>query len=229
MKYLSLVLARKNSTRLKNKNLKKIGGNTLVDITIQKIKSAKINGDILLSTDSQQIYNRAKKFKILTPWLRPKSLSQNTSSSSSVCLHALKWYEKNVTSCDAIILFQPTTPFRKVATIKKAIKLYEKHKTSLVSFTDFTNKKNFLYTFKKSNLKNINFNLLKNNLLLSNGYIYIVNKDLFLKQKKFYYKNSIPFLIDDPVEAIDIDYNIDLKIAKFFFKNNTHLLKMRTN
>ena len=50
---------------------------------------------------------------ILCPWLRPKKLSGDKSSSISVLKHALSWSENKFNTYDAVLLLQPTTPFRK--------------------------------------------------------------------------------------------------------------------
>ena len=77
-KILALVLARKGSTRLKNKNIKKIKGKPLVEWTFKKLYKKNIRKlftDVLVSTDSKKIINIAKRYKFLSPWIRPKKFS----------------------------------------------------------------------------------------------------------------------------------------------------------
>lgn len=62
-KILALILARKGSTRLKNKNIKKINGKPLVQWTFEKLYKKNIRKlftDVLVSTDSKKIINLAK-------------------------------------------------------------------------------------------------------------------------------------------------------------------------
>ena len=59
-KILALVLARKGSTRLKNKNILKINGKPLVQWTFDKLYKKNIRKlfiDVIVSTDSQKIMN----------------------------------------------------------------------------------------------------------------------------------------------------------------------------
>ena len=96
MKILSLIMARAGSKRLKNKNLKKIKKYNLVERSINISKQLKKNDlvcDTLLSTDSKRILSIGKKNKIISPWLRPKSLSKSNSASIEAALHAINWYE----------------------------------------------------------------------------------------------------------------------------------------
>ena len=58
---LIVVLARKNSKRIKNKNIRKINGKSLVYITLEFAKKLKLF-NILVSTDSDKV---KKKQRIL--------------------------------------------------------------------------------------------------------------------------------------------------------------------
>ena len=99
MKILSLIMARAGSKRLKNKNLKKIKNYSLIERAIRmskKLKKNKIVCDTLLSTDSIKILEVGKKNKVMTPWIRPKNLSQSNSTSADTALHAVEWYENKI-------------------------------------------------------------------------------------------------------------------------------------
>jgi len=63
-KIIAIILARKNSTRIKNKNLRKINNKSLIEITLEKAIAAKIFEKIYLSTDSKKIKDIARKYKI---------------------------------------------------------------------------------------------------------------------------------------------------------------------
>ena len=111
MNNLIIIPARKNSIRLKNKNLLKINSKTLIEHTISFAKSILPNTNILVSTDSRKIKKISLRNKILCPWLRPKHLSTSESTTEDVLLHALKWYERDKSAVDFVILLQPTSPF----------------------------------------------------------------------------------------------------------------------
>ena len=102
-KILALVLARKGSSRLKNKNLLILKDKPLIKWTFKKLNKKNIRKlfvDILISTDSQKILNLSRKYNFLSPWLRPKIYSTKFSTSEASALHALKWYEKNIQKVD---------------------------------------------------------------------------------------------------------------------------------
>ena len=58
---LALIVARKNSKGLKNKNVVKINSKPCIDWTFQAVKKSKLIDLAMLSTDSTKIIKMAKK------------------------------------------------------------------------------------------------------------------------------------------------------------------------
>lgn len=218
MKILYLILARKNSKRIKNKNLSKINNKTLIQLTINFVKKLTSSKNIVVSTDSKKINLIANKMGIKIPWLRPKKLSKDTSSSYEAAIHAIKWYEKNYEQVDTIILLQPTSPFRSVRTIKSAISKFKKNsriplitikKIPLTSNKFFTKSKNLIKTYKPS--KKIL------DIFVPNGSFFIIDKKVLIKNKSFL-SNKMNYILNKNFrENLDIDNLDDLYIAKKIF------------
>ena len=61
---LTIILARKGSRRILNKNLRKIGKNSLVETTIKFALKLKNYSDVILSTDDLRIIKIAKSTNI---------------------------------------------------------------------------------------------------------------------------------------------------------------------
>ena len=74
MKLLCIIPARKNSKRLKNKNILKLNGKLLIEWTI--ILATKINffKKIIISTDDSKILNLKKKYSNVSFIQRPKNI-----------------------------------------------------------------------------------------------------------------------------------------------------------
>ena len=79
MQFVYLILARKGSVRIKNKNLKKIENKSLVERSIDFAKKIAKVDQIILSTDSNQIRSIGRKKGLNIDHLRPKRLSTNFS------------------------------------------------------------------------------------------------------------------------------------------------------
>ena len=72
MTVMAIILARKNSKGLKDKNIKKLNGLPLILHTIKLAKKSKLIDDIVVSTDSNIIQKLAIKNGVQAPFLRPK-------------------------------------------------------------------------------------------------------------------------------------------------------------
>jgi CMP-N-acetylneuraminic acid synthetase len=197
MSILAIIPARKNSYRLKNKNLLKISKLSLVEISIKLAKNIKEIDDIIVSTDSNIIKKISEKEKVLCPWLRPKSLSGSKISSEKVVMHALKWYEKNIKKVKTIILLQPTSPLRKIFFLKKAINIFKKKKMkSLYSVYPYFYAKKFM----------------------TDGSLYIIKVDYFKKYQNLSTLNSQTIESNSLISSLDVNNYQDYMLAKFFAK-----------
>ena len=215
MKILVIIPARKGSKRLKKKNILKLGNKPLVQITIEFAKKLKNIFDIIVSTDDKAIVKIANKFNVKAPFIRPSSLSNDKTSSASVCVHAINFYEKKYKNIDAILMLQPTSPFRSVKSINSAIKNFKESKYKSVVSVNKLNL-NPMTIIKKKQSKNYYFFRKKEKLYEINGNFFLINKNLFLKKKKFFFPNTFLFNIKNFEETIDIDDINDLKMAKTF-------------
>ncbi len=195
-KILALVLARKNSIRLKNKNILKLGQKPLIGWTLSDISSLKKNFDgILISSDSIKILKIGKSYKFITV-KRPKKFAKKNSSSESTALHALKFYtQKFKKKISHIFLFQPTSPFRSKKNILKAIELSNKFKQKRI----------------------ISCKRLRNKLII-NGNIYICPTKILKNKGSFESKTFIPLIINSKKQNIDIDNIDDFNTAKTYVK-----------
>ena len=158
---------------------------------------------------------KANKLGIETPWLRPKKLSLDKSSSFDASLHAIKWFESNFFKIDAIALFQPTSPFRSKKHFVDALRKFKKNpekplisikKIGLLSDTILKKKNNYLTSFAKS--KKVR------EVFIPTGSFYIIKKTTLIKNKNFYSNEMNYYLIDDEIMNIDIDTFNDYSMAK---------------
>jgi len=219
-KLLTIILARKGSRRLKNKNLLKIGKYSLFENTIKFALKLKNYSDIIVSTDDLRIIKIAKKYKVLIPGLRPKHLSGNYSSSLNVVKYVIKSYQKEYKkTVNGIILLQPTSPFRKLKLVLKSINSYKRDGYNYVSITKdenlkanklYLNKKNFLKLPNKTNAANCylngNFYIFRSTTIKTNTLQTILKsktKGITIKSKKI---------------SLDIDTENDLKKARNYNK-----------
>ena len=122
MKYI-IIPARGGSKGIPKKNLQKVGNISLVAWSIIHAKHIALDDDeIIVSSDSEEILNEARKYNV-TGLLRPEYLSKDETFTEPVMNHVLENYKPN--NEDLVVLLQPTSPLRRKKTLEKAIKLVE--------------------------------------------------------------------------------------------------------
>lgn len=225
MNIVAIIPARGGSKRIPLKNIKKLGDKPLIAWTINLALSVHGLKDILVSTDSVEIANISKSFGVTVPWLRPKNISLDDSGSADVVIHALDWYENSTNQkIDAVLLLQPTSPFRDPCTVESAIEKFkstngktlasvsqmrESPKSALKIIED-----NIVPMFRVSDLKKRSQE--KNSAYYFNGAIYLIKSSELRKKRSFITGKVTPFLIQSRKEALDIDDQWDWELAEYF-------------
>jgi len=219
MNKLFLIPAKKNSRGLKNKNLIKINGKSLVERTLKESFSSKITNLIYVSSDSEDILKIAKKYHAI-PIKRPRKFCSNNSSSNSVVLHFISVLPRNLIKTNPWIFYlQPTSPLKKKKHLIEASKLLKKkrpvisvYETKFNLFKGLYKKGKYLFPIAKENFLTKNRQTLKKTFY-PNGAIYIFTLKDFLKKKKIPILRSLPYIMDRK-DSLDIDSISELKILK---------------
>ncbi len=229
MRVLAVIPARGGSKGIKNKNLSYVGDKHLLQISIEQAKKSKQISKLIVSTDSKKIAKEAKFFGAEVPFLRPKKLALDSSLSVDVVIHAINYYSNvKKEKFDAVLMLQPTSPFRTHKHISKAIKNFKKGSNkfdSLVSVVDVDG--NHPFRMKKIiENKLINYidqgfwdmrprqNLPK--VYIRNGSIYIIKVEALMKLKSLISNSCYAFEMSKN-ESINIDDINDLKLANFLY------------
>lgn len=223
-KILAVIPARCGSKRIVKKNIRPLGGKPLIEWTISAAIDSNIL-DILVSTDDPEIANLARELGLTIPWLRPGHLSTDNASSIDVLAHALDWYQHNKSDVDAVIMLQPTSPFRTADSIRSAVNVFFEqqimNKAPVISVSPLNT--NIEWCFKKDGdtLEPVNgwapFSKRSQDLAnyyTLNGSIYILNPVDILSKKQIVRSGFIPYFIDDFKESIDIDTENDWLLAE---------------
>ena len=90
---LILVPARGGAKRLPGKNLKQLGGKSLIAHTADAIAQSGLEAPVVLSTDDPAIAEEGRRLGIQVPFRRPDELSGDAASTAGVVLHALDWFQ----------------------------------------------------------------------------------------------------------------------------------------
>lgn len=132
-KLLAVIPARFGSKGLKDKNIKLLNGIPLCGYTINAARESGIFEEICFSTDSAEYAEIGRKYGAQTPFLRNELLSCDTASSWDVTKDAIRYYQENGKNFDAVMLLQPTVPFRSAEDILNALKMMQERNAGPVS------------------------------------------------------------------------------------------------
>ena len=213
---LALILARAGSRRLPKKNKRLLGGKPLIVWSIESVKGIKAIASTLVSTDDPGLARIAKRAGALVPWLRPRSLAGPRSPSAEAALHALQWYETKVGKVDGVLLLQPTSPFRRKKSIRKAIWLFKKYQgLPVISVCPVNMTTSFLLP---SGPRPIIANASPLKIFRPNGNIYLSSPKQLRTRRSFIGGKNVLLPMTSPKENIDIDTLSDLELSKKLLK-----------
>lgn len=226
MNTLGLILARSGSKRLPHKNIKALGGLPLIAWTIRSTIQSEVCCDIVVSTDDAEIAEIAQRFGANVYGLRPPELATDTASSVDVALYSLDSYEVTHGAVDALMLLQPTSPFRSPETIRKATSLFEQSGGSAVVGVSavhshpawcFRIDNGYLLPYVEGDSLNTRSQDLPAAYAV-NGAMYIVSPQMLRQGRNFFPSATKPLIMENPIESVDIDTHWDWQIADALVK-----------
>jgi N-acylneuraminate cytidylyltransferase len=112
---VALVPARSGSQRVPGKNVLPLAGHPLIAYSIAGAHEAGIFDAVVVSTDSEEIAEIARRYGAEVPGLRPVEMSTETSYDIDWVLHVMRDRSEEV-----FAILRPTSPFRSAATIRRA-------------------------------------------------------------------------------------------------------------
>lgn len=226
-KILAIIPARGGSKRLKNKNILDLHGKPLIAWSIDEAKKSKYIDKVLVSTESQAIYEVAKKYGAYLAFVRPEHLAQDDTKSIDIVTHTLEFLSKNGESYDEVILLQPTSPLRDIKDIDGAIEhFFAKEATSLVSvcevehsplWSNTLNEDLNMDTFLDDKYNNSRSQDLPTYYRL-NGAFYMSDVESVLQNNTFFIKKNIYAYLMSQEHSVDIDTKLDFIVAEAIMK-----------
>ena len=225
MNYLYIIPARGGSKGIPYKNIKLLEGKPLIAYSIDIARELTSDDNICVTTDDEKILEVVEAYGLHVPFKRPDYLATDSIGTYEVLLHAVAYYESLGKRYDAIVLLQPTSPFRTVDYINTAISLYTEAVEMVVSVKEAV--ANPYYNCFEENTAGL-LQISKGDGLLQrrqdapqawefNGSIYVINIES-LKEKNMSEFTQIKKMQMDEFHSVDIDNMFDWKIAELILK-----------
>jgi len=206
---LCIIPARGGSKRIKGKNLRKLGGMSLLENAILCAKGARLIDDIIVSTDDADIKAKALALSVTVHDRKPEHATDKAGL-EEVVLDILSSYDP----VDYVLLLQPTTPFIKSTELDGGIdKIVLTGSDSLLFCTKF---ERFVWT---TDMKPLNYDYKKRErtqdmptYLLENG-CYITKPEIYRR-----YNNrlggNMTYYIMGPAAQFEVDDEFDLAVCR---------------
>ncbi len=224
-KILAIITARSGSKGLKDKNIKEMNGKPMIAYTIEAAKNSGIFADIVVSTDSEKYAEISKEYGAFVPFLRSEELSSDTATSVDVILSVIEKMEELGRVYDYFMLLQPTSPLRTGQNIIESYKLLKtKNANAVISVCEVDHTPLISNTLDDSLSLDKFLDKAKNMrrqdmpvYFRINGAVYLCGIDYFKKYRDVYRENSYAYIMTKK-ESVDIDDEIDFKLAEIILK-----------
>ena len=233
IKRLCIIPARGGSKRLLGKNVKTLGDKPLIYHTIDTALG--LFDKVIVSSDSENIlqvvqngysnYTYANNTELEIS-KRPDELATDTSK----VIDTVVYYQEQNKEYDQVWLFLPTCPLRTKKDVLLAQKLLSNNIDSVVSITDYDfppslgllrGAKGNLIAYDESDPWRTGNSRSQDHPVVHrpNGAIYGSWRISFQKNKNFY-KGKVLGVHMDRDRSVDIDTDIDFKLAELIYKNS---------
>ena len=216
---IAIIPARKNSQRIKNKNIKIFFGKPVIYYSIKEAIRSKLFDKIVVTTDSDKIKKFVLKNGADIVIDRKKDLSRNQVGIVKVIKNSIRYLENLKLKINYVCCIFPASPLIKYNNIKKGYKKIVSKKYDFVFVAKKINSKNQkLFFLKNDKIKKFEkFNILNKTLATDAGQFYWGKKHSWMKNKTTFTKKTAFIALDD-FRAQDINTYQDWNLSKLLFK-----------
>lgn len=225
---LAVIPARGGSKGIPKKNLRLVGGETLVGRACKCAMSISQITRTVISSDDEQIISEAKNHGVSCPEKRPENLSGDLVGDLPVLAHALSASEKMYEQVyDYVIMMQPTSPLRKREDVIAVIELLSSRRYDAIWTVSVTDTKSHplkqlvinqdgLLDYYDSSGADIVARQQLSSIYHRNGVAYGVSCDLIRSGASLLGRRTLAYEIVSP--QISIDTEFDIRLADLYFQ-----------
>jgi len=224
IKRLAIITARGGSKRIPRKNIREFCGRPIIAYSIGAAVKAGIFDTVMVSTDSEEIAEIAKKEGAEVPFMRSEATSGDYATTGDVIAEVIRKYEERGEKFDVVCCIYPTAPFVTAEKLCEAVSvLEEKNYDSVMPITQFSfpplrgmvmNEDKVSYKWEQyADARSQDLEKIYHDC----GQFYVLDVETFKKTGKMVTKNTGAIEISE-LEMQDIDNEIDWKLAELKYE-----------
>lgn len=222
MNCIAVIPARGGSKSIPKKNIKILNDFPLIYYTIKVAQESSLFERIIVSTDSHEIAEVAKKYGVEVI-KRPDELALDTSTTEEALIHVLDTLKRESAEPDSVCTLEPTSPMRTAETLKEAMRIFLDRKCD--SLFSVTEERSSYWKYEGDAFTTLFPNQPRRRqdrrpIYKEAGVIYITKTESLRKAKKVITGDSCPFIVPDQ-EAVDINHPLDFFLAETIMKANS--------
>lgn len=221
---LAIVPARGGSKGVPRKNLRHVGGISLLERAIRSLRAADAVDAILVSTEDAEIAAAARAAGAAVPFMRPAELASDTASTIDVLVHVLEtWTRREGAAPEWFVLAEPTNPFRRPETVAAAVaRARQGDVASVIAVCPLERKPQYIFAkvgdrlerYIKAPSEEFGRRQEMDHLCRLSNVVWVVRTADFLASRRLLMAPT-GYVPTDGVEAINIDEMLDLEFADF--------------
>lgn len=127
MSNIAIITARGGSKRIPKKNIKEFMGKPMLAYAIEAAQKSEIFDVVMVSTDSEEIADVARKYGAEVPFLRSERTASDSATTFDALDEVIKEYKNLGKEFDTLCCIYPCVPFLKAETLKKAYEKMQNH------------------------------------------------------------------------------------------------------
>ncbi|MCQ2493862.1 MAG: pseudaminic acid cytidylyltransferase [Lachnospiraceae bacterium] len=224
MSMLAIITARGGSKRIPKKNIKEFLGKPIIAYSIETAINSGAFDEVMVSTDSEEIAEVARKYGASVPFFRSSETSNDFATTADVLAEVVEKYKEIGKEFDYIACIYPTAPFVTAKKLETAAKmLAESDADSLMPVVRFgfppqraLAVRDGLLAFEKPEYALARSQDLEP-LYHDCGQFYFLRTSSFAEQHALIMKKTIPYEMPEE-EVQDIDNYSDWNMAELKYK-----------
>jgi CMP-N-acetylneuraminic acid synthetase len=227
-KTLAVVPARSGSRGIRNKNMREIGGVSLIGRAAKVLSQCPWIDAKIITTDSEEFAAEGRRYGLDAPFTRPDDLSSDEAGIIPTLIHAVEASEAHYnTVFDFLLLAEPTSPLRTPEDVERvAARLCDSDAYSVMTVSALDEKSHPLKILEISENRLRHHNIegrstvrrqeIPGTFYWINGICYAITRQCLFEKRNFWTENTVAELIDRPVANIDTP--LDLEWARFLLE-----------